>query len=73
MRIADPVARRAATPEDDGRLLDALREGLAHPLMRLILIGTFMCALLETQMFSTLAIYLTDGLGWTKSDVGWLT
>jgi MFS family permease len=71
-RVADPVSRRAAKPDDNIKIADALRDGLAHPLMRLILLGTFLCALLETQMFSTLAIYLTDDLGWHKADVGQL-
>jgi MFS family permease len=72
MRVRDPIARQAAAPENTGKLVDALREGLAHPLMRLILAGTFLCALLETQMFSTFSIYLTDELHLTKSDVGQL-
>ena len=70
-RIADPVVRRAAAT-DDATLGDALRHGLAHPAMRLLLAGTFFCALLETQMFSTLAIYLTEELHFAKSTVGQL-
>jgi MFS family permease len=70
-RIADPVVKRAAA-KDDATLGEALRHGLAHPAMRLLLAGTFFCALLETQMFSTLAIYLTEELHFAKSTVGQL-
>jgi MFS family permease len=71
-RIADPVVRRAAATDDHATLGEALRHGLAHPAMRLLLAGTFFCALLETQMFSTMAIYLTEELHLAKSTVGTL-
>jgi MFS family permease len=70
LRIADPVKRRAATERTD--LLAGLRMSLADPLLRLLLAGTFLCALLETQMFSTFSIYMTGELHLTKAAVGWL-
>lgn len=71
LAIKDPVQKHAAAP-DDAAVLDTVREAWAHPLLRLLLAGTFLCALLETQMFSTLAIYMTDHLGLSKADVGLL-
>jgi MFS family permease len=70
--VADPVRRIAhvASPGDD--LRSALREGLADRVLRMLLLGTFLCALLETQMFSTFAIYMTEQLRLTKADVGLL-
>jgi hypothetical protein len=40
--------------------------------MRMLLLGTFLCQLLETQMFSTFSIYMTEKIGLTKPDVGLL-
>jgi MFS family permease len=71
-RITDPISARAREPGDDASLPTALRGALADPLLRLLLLGTFLCALLETQMFSTFSIYLTDNLHLAKSDVGLL-
>jgi MFS family permease len=69
--VEDPPRHRAApTAQDD--LGAALRAGLADRVLRLILLGTLCCALLETQMFSTFSIYLTDRLHLTKADVGLL-
>jgi MFS family permease len=70
--IVDPVAVKPAVVRVTGELRGALREGWHDPLMRLLLVGTFLCALLETQMFSTLGIYMTRDLGLTKADVGLL-
>jgi MFS family permease len=70
-RVVDPVARRDQVA-DDVDLRTALAEGFANPLVRLLLAGTFLCALLETQMFSTLAIYMTDELHVSKAAVGQL-
>jgi MFS family permease len=70
--IADPVrtAPQVASPRDD--LRRALRDGLADRVLRMLLAGTFLCALLETQMFSTFAIYMTEKIRLTKADVGLL-
>jgi MFS family permease len=38
----------------------------------MLLLGTLLCALLETQMFSTFSIYMTTKIGLTKADVGLL-
>ena len=69
--IADPV-RRSEHPAPSEPLSSTVAAAFAHPLLRLLLAGTFLCALLETQMFSTLAIYMTDELGLSKADVGLL-
>ncbi len=71
LRVADPVKRRHA-PAQDHQLTTALKASFADPLLRLLLAGTFLCALLETQMFSTFSIYMTDELHLTKAAVGWL-
>ena len=70
--VVDPVRRIAhvASPGDD--LRSALRDGLADRVLRMLLLGTFLCALLETQMFSTFAIYMTEQLRLTQADVGLL-
>jgi MFS family permease len=75
MRVADPVqfAKTPGAPRGErGDLIGALREGLADRVMAMLLLGTFLCALLETQMFSTFSIYMTTKLGLTRADVGLL-
>jgi MFS family permease len=69
--VDDPVRTRVAAGARDD-LRSALRDGLADRMMRMMLLGTFLCALLETQMFSTFSIYMTDELHLTKADVGLL-
>jgi MFS family permease len=75
-RVADPVPvarpHRAPAPAPRGELRAALRESLRDPLLRLLLAGTFVAALLHTQMFSTFGIYMTDELGLPVADVGLL-
>ena len=74
LRVVDPprpATSGAPVPARDD-LGTALREGLADPLMRMLLLGTFLCALLETQMFSTFSIYLTTQLRLHTADVGLL-
>lgn len=69
MRVQEPT--RKAIPvvvESDRR--GALREAWADGAMRMMLLGTLACALLETQMFSTFSIYMTDKVGLSKADVG---
>jgi MFS family permease len=65
-------APTAALPAPTADRRSALREAIADPVMRMMLLGTLMCALLETQMFSTFSIYMTEKLGLTKADVGLL-
>ncbi len=85
LRVEDPVARaphaphaphapQAAphAPAPRGELRAALRESLRDPLLRLLLAGTFLAALLQTQMFSTFGIYMTDEVGLSTADVGLL-
>lgn len=76
LRVEDPV-RHAPAPSGAGSsnlqdLIDALLEGLGDRVMSMLLIGTFLCALLETQMFTTLGIYMTTQLGLTRAEFGLL-
>lgn len=70
----EAAAERAASPvaPSQGLGTGALAESLRDPVLRLLLAGTFLAALLQTQMFATLSIYLTDKIGLTKADVGLL-
>jgi len=72
MRVADPVRRTVHAASPDDGLARALRAGLADRVMSMLLLGTLLCALLETQMFSTFSIYMTTKLSLTKADVGLL-
>jgi MFS family permease len=71
-RIVDPVARTVHADEPGDDLVDTVRRAVADPLLKLLLAGTFLCALLETQMFSTFSIYMTEKLHLAKADVGLL-
>ncbi|HEX3481158.1 MAG TPA: MFS transporter [Kofleriaceae bacterium] len=69
--VEDPVRHAPAAPATGSQdLMGALVEGLSDRVMSMLLIGTFLCALLETQMFSTFSIYLTTQLSLTKANVG---
>ena len=70
--VEDPVRKIAHAASPGGDLRRALRDGLADRVLRMLLLGTFLCALLETQMFTTFAIYMTTQLPLTKANVGWL-
>lgn len=70
--VVDPVQRTSRPPASTDDLWSALREAARDKRMRLLLAGTFLAAVLGTQMFSTLAIYMTDELHLTKADVGLL-
>lgn len=74
--VEDPSRPARGGPAPRGELGAALGAALGQaarePLLRLLLLGTFLAALLQTQMFSTLGIYMTDELGLTKADVGLL-
>jgi MFS family permease len=68
-----PIAAGAARGgELRGDLRGALREAIADRVMRMMLLGTLLCQLLETQMFSTFSIYMTEKLHLTTADVGLL-
>jgi predicted MFS family arabinose efflux permease len=69
LRVEDPIKRSSAQPPTE-KMGTALREAARDPVMRLLLAGTFFAALIGTQMFSTLGIYMTDELGLSKADVG---
>lgn len=70
--VEDPLGAARREPAPRGELGAALGRAARDPLLRLLLLGTFLAALLQTQMFSTLGIYMTDELGLTKADVGLL-
>jgi MFS family permease len=73
VRSAGPASPPAGTSSSGAwDLLRALREGLADRVMSMLLIGTFLCALLETQMFTTLGIYMTTQIGLSKAEFGLL-
>ncbi|MDX2091038.1 MAG: MFS transporter [Kofleriaceae bacterium] len=70
--LEDPVRSAPQAPEPRGALWRSLVDGVADRQLRLLLLGTFLGALMQTQMFGTLSIYLTDELGLTSADVGLL-
>jgi MFS family permease len=70
--VEDPVRKLAHVASPDDELRGALREAIADRVMRMMLLGTLLCALLETQMFSTFSIYMTEKLHLTTADVGLL-
>lgn len=72
LRIEDPITVTPAISETRAVASSALRDGLRDPVIRLLLAGTFLAALLQTQMFSTFSIYMTDELGLSKANVGLL-
>jgi len=67
MFVVDPPC---ASPQKSDDVVGALHAGLRDPVLRLLMLGTFLAALLMTQMYSTFAIFLTDELALTKADVG---
>ncbi|HEY5951102.1 MAG TPA: MFS transporter [Kofleriaceae bacterium] len=69
MYVEDPARTRTDHASD---LRGALVSSWRSPPMRILLIATFLAALLQTQMYSTFSIYMTDELGLLKSDVGLL-
>jgi len=70
--VEDPVHKTSHVASAGDDLRRALRDGLADRVMRMLLMGTFLCALLETQMFTIFAIFMTEKLRLTKADVGLL-
>ena len=71
-RAGDVVASVPLHTEPAVPLRQSLAEALADPALRLLLAGTFLAAMLQTQMFSTFAIFMTDHVGVTKAEVGLL-
>lgn len=72
LRVVEPPRKVEHAAPPPGDLRRALREGLADRVMRMLLLGTLLCALLKTQMFSTFSIFMTEKLDLTKADVGLL-
>lgn len=70
--VAAPSAPALAPPAARGELRRAFRAAIRAPLLRLLLAGTFFSALLQTQMFTTFGIFMTDARGLAKADVGLL-
>lgn len=61
-----------APAEENVPLRKSFAEAFADPSLRMLIIGTFLGAMLITQMYSTFSIFLTDRVGITKAEVGLL-
>lgn len=70
LRIRDEKGPRLH--DDRAPWLAALWSSWRDAALRPLLVGTFVAALLHTQMFSTFAIFMSNGLGLSKSSVGLL-
>lgn len=68
MRIVDPI--RATTEKRHENVLRSLGEAIRHPSLKLLMAGTFLAALIATQMYSTFSIFLVDELSLSKADIG---
>lgn len=66
--IQDPVRKSVATASPP--LGVALRTAWRDRTLKLLLVATFFAALLQTQMYATFSIFMTDELSLTKADVG---
>lgn len=71
LTVEDPV-RASSVPQRESELLTTLASAWRQSHLRLLLVGTFLAALLQTQMFSTMSIFLTDEIGLREADVGLL-
>lgn len=67
--IEDPI-RATGGAATHVPLRDALRTAWSDRKIQLLLCATFFAALLQTQMYATFSIYMTDELALTKADVG---
>ena len=72
MGIEDPIQVAPSAPPSGAIETSALVDGLRDPTLRWLLAGTFLAAVLYTQMFSTFSIYMTGVVGLTKANVGLL-
>jgi MFS family permease len=70
MTVPDPITRRSDAPTDDGAVLASLGASMRDGTLRLLMLGTFLAALISTQMYATFSIYMTDTLHLAKADVG---
>src|SRR5262245_42460678 len=66
MRVEDPVGRTHQAKPERGEVRSALGEAARDPLLRILLAGTFLSALMQTQMFTTFGVYMTDELALSK-------
>ena len=71
MRVEDPRPR-ATTPHKHEPMLHAMIEASRDRVMRVLLIGSFLASLLQTQLFSSFAIYMTDRVHVSPAWVGFL-
>ncbi len=71
-RVADPRPRAMTAHGAGDSLRQAIADAAADPLMRVLLCGTFLASLLQTQLFSTFAIFMSDRVGLSKASVGLL-
>jgi MFS family permease len=71
-RVIDsrPRGGRAPTARATESMRAAIAGAAADPLMRVLLLGSFLASLLQTQLFSTFAIFMTDHVGMDKAWVG---
>jgi len=75
-RVVDPRATGAgagageAGADRGGGLGAAVAEAFRQPVVLVLLIGTFLAAVLQTQLFSTLAIFESDRVGLSKASIG---
>jgi MFS family permease len=72
LRVEEPPRKTTHVAPPPGDLRRALREGLADRVMRMLLFGTLLCALIKTQMFSTFSIFMTEKIDLSTADVGLL-
>lgn len=66
--MEDPVRKGAVTSSPP--LRETVRAAWRDRTLRLLLLATFFAALLQTQMYSTFSIFMTDELDLTKANVG---
>lgn len=67
--IEDPV-RKTTAPTKSPALGEAVRSAWSDRTIRLLLCATFFAAILQTQMYATFSIFMTDELALTKANVG---
>jgi MFS family permease len=72
-KVADPKPRaKSHRGGETDSLRVAIAGAAADPLMRVLLVGTFLASLLQTQLFSTFAIFMSDRVLLSKAEVGLL-
>ncbi|MGE0399856.1 MAG: MFS transporter [Kofleriaceae bacterium] len=66
--MEDPIRKGAAVASPP--LRESIRAAWRDRTIRLLLLATFFAALLQTQMYATFSIFMTDELSLTKANVG---